>query len=76
MTEDEFHILLRLEPKWGVGVRYPSPWPWIGVHFCETGNIGWNTLIHPRYKCGFCDAVFPERVIGMLNMMNGLRETQ
>ncbi len=73
MKPEDFHILLRLEPKWGIGKGFPDTWPWRGLHFHDYNEpIGYNIGNGVNQRCGTCGALFSEKVIGIMNMMNGL----
>ena len=72
MSIKSFPMLLRLEPEWGVGTRYLTTyWPWLALHFHTNNDEDVGYMMDG--KCPYCDELFPETVVGMYNMMNGLR---
>ena len=69
-----FDVILRLGNDWALGHKKPKSW-W-AIHLHDKKRFGWlMTFIHERGMkdtCEVCGKKFPKRVIGMLNMMDGL----
>ena len=71
---DDYDPLLKIADDWAIGKmvaridnEYP---PWIAVHLCGIRSHGWYLLRGD--KCSRCAMVFPDAIIGMRNMLNGL----
>ena len=76
MRIKSFPMLLRLEPEWGVGTRYLSNyWPWLALHFHANKDEDVGYMLKDG-QCSYCDELFPEAVVGMYHMMNGLRGSE
>lgn len=73
MTSASFDTLLVLEERWALGKspHYITDHYWLALHLHDFNEpIGW--LVRTNGNCSTCGAVFPKKVLGMLNMMNGL----
>ena len=74
MDVRKFSALLRLEPEWGLGkpIYYYGKY-WVALHFHTDEQVGWlSDMNDSDGSCSTCGSVFPDKVVGMLNMINGL----
>ena len=70
--EEDFDPLLRLEDRWAIGhsTHYVTVGEWVALHVHKNGDVGW--CLFSNKQCNMCGTLFPRKVRGMLNMMNGL----
>ena len=74
MNINNFSEVLRLESKWGIGkpINYYGKY-WVALHFHGDEQVGWlSDMNDSDGSCAMCGLVFPDKVVGMLNMINGL----
>ena len=74
MNINNFSEVLRLESKWGLGQpkHYYGKY-WVALHFHVNEQVGWLSEMNNGSRCcTTCGLVFPDKVVGMLNMINGL----
>ncbi len=74
MNIKNFNEFLRLEKEWGLGQpkNYYGKY-WVALHFHADEQVGWlSELNNGDGSCTTCGLAFPAKVVGMLNMINGL----
>ena len=69
LKNTNFDTILRLGGDWALGRRRVDR-SWTALHLHGCNNYGWCMLY--KNACSMCEEVFPDKVIGMLNMMQGL----
>jgi len=74
MSIKDYSAILRLESEWGLGKprRYYGEY-WVALHFHVDEQVGWlSDMYDEDGSCTTCRLAFPDKVVGMLNMINGL----
>ena len=70
LKSTNFDTMLRLGGGWALGRRREGDRSWTALHLHGCNNYGWCMLY--KAACSMCDEAFPDKVIGMLNMMKAL----
>ena len=68
LRSTNFDTLLKLGDDWALG-RNAASRTWRPLHL-HGEHYGW--MASPNNGCSACEAVFPDKVIGMWNMMKAL----
>lgn len=74
MDITNFSEFLRLEPEWGLGKpnNYYGKY-WVALHFHADEQVGHLSEMNNKDgSCTACGSTFPDKVVGILNMINGL----
>lgn len=69
LPSTNFDTVLRLGEGWGLGRRRADR-SWTPLHLHEDDTYGW--MMPLSRECSVCEEVFPDKVVGMWNMMEAL----
>ena len=69
LSRANFDTLLKLGGGWALGRNAVSQ-TWIALHTHGCNNYGW--MVELGGTCSVCREVFPDKVVGMWNMMKAL----